>query len=89
MGDGSESALRQLRHSVLLLIGTVVGLAVLYLGPPAGFVGGLATGNGWLAAAGIAACVAMVTTYLPMIRYFGLPWLWSLTLPVAASITQP
>jgi hopene-associated glycosyltransferase HpnB len=82
----ARSAFTQLRHSALLLLGTVCGLAVLYLGPLTALLAGLVNWNGWLAAAGITASVAMAATYLPMIRYFGLRWPWSLTLPAAASM---
>jgi hopene-associated glycosyltransferase HpnB len=82
----ARSAFTQLRHSTVLLFGTVLGLAILYLGPLAALLAGLLTWNGWLAGAGITAWVAMAATYLPMNRYFGLRWPWSLTLPAAASM---
>jgi hopene-associated glycosyltransferase HpnB len=82
----ARSAFTQLRHSALLLLGTVLALAGLYLGPLAALLVGLLTGYDWLAAAGVTATAAMTATYLPMIRYFGLRWPWTFTLPVAASM---
>jgi hopene-associated glycosyltransferase HpnB len=66
----SRSAYAQLRHSPLLLAGTVVGLAVIYLAPPVGLCAGLSGGDpaaGWL---GLAAWAVMTGTYLPMLRYY-------------------
>lgn len=48
----SRSAYAQLRHSPLLLAGTVAGLAVVYLVPPVALLVGLAAGNAWAATAG-------------------------------------
>jgi hopene-associated glycosyltransferase HpnB len=66
----SRSAYAQLRHNPLVLLGTVVGLALIYLVPPAAALGGLASGSaptGWI---GLAAWVVMAGTYLPMLRYY-------------------
>jgi hopene-associated glycosyltransferase HpnB len=82
----ARSAFTQLRRSLLLLAGTLVGLAAIYLGPMLALVVGVATGAGWLAAAGAVASAVMIVTYAPMIRYYGLGWPWALTLPVAATL---
>ncbi|MFC9329845.1 glycosyltransferase [Kitasatospora sp. NPDC057015] len=69
----SRSAYAQLRHSPVLLLGTVLGLTLVYLVPPAAAVAGLAAGRPAVAAAGGAAWALMAGTYLPMLRYYGQP----------------
>ncbi|WP_156724943.1 glycosyltransferase [Streptomyces apocyni] len=80
----SRSAYAQLRHSPALLIGTVLGLAVVYLAPPLTLVTGLLARDGAAAVAGGAAWLLMTGTYLPMLRYYRQPpWLAAL-LPATA-----
>ncbi|WP_099898123.1 glycosyltransferase [Streptomyces sp. TLI_171] len=67
----SRSAYAQLRYSPLLLAGTVAGLALVYLVPPAAALAGLAGGSWPVAAAGLAAWAVMTGSYLPMLRYYG------------------
>jgi len=69
----SRSAYAQLRHNPLLLLGTVVGLALVYLVPPAALVVGLATGDTAAGVAGGLAWLVMTGTYVPMLRYYRLP----------------
>jgi hypothetical protein len=72
----ARSAYAQLRHNPLLLLGTVLGLALVYLVPPAAFLAGLAAGSWAAAVAGGLAWLVMTATYLPMLRYYGRPpWL--------------
>ncbi|MCX2924682.1 glycosyltransferase [Streptomyces sp. NEAU-W12] len=71
----SRSAYAQLRHSAVLLAGTVAGLALVYLVPPVTVVAGLATGSTPAVAAGAAAWLVMAGTYVPMLRYYRQP-LW-------------
>uniref|UniRef100_UPI0006EB616B glycosyltransferase n=1 Tax=Streptomyces silaceus TaxID=545123 RepID=UPI0006EB616B len=72
----SRSAYAQLRHHPLLLVGTVAGLAVVYLAPPVALVSGLVTGDVAAALAGGLAWLVMTATYLPMLRYYRQPpWL--------------
>ncbi|MFG2760811.1 glycosyltransferase [Streptomyces wuyuanensis] len=82
----SRSAYAQLRHSPLLLAGTVAGLAVVYLAPPvavyaaAAGVPGAAVA-GW---AGLAAWVVMTATYVPVLRYYRQTLWLAPTLPFTA-----
>ncbi|MFI0713446.1 glycosyltransferase [Streptomyces inhibens] len=69
----SRSAYAQLLHQPLLLLGTVVGLALVYLVPPVALAVGLAGGDATLAALGGAAWAVMCGTFLPMLRYYGQP----------------
>lgn len=71
----SRSAYAQLRHSPVLLAGTVGGLALVYLVPPVAVVAGLAAGDRGAVAVGAAAWLVMAGTYLPMLRYYRQP-LW-------------
>ncbi|MCB5166719.1 glycosyltransferase [Streptomyces bambusae] len=80
----SRSAYTQLRHSPLLLAGTVAGLVLVYLVPPAAALLGLAAGRPATAWAGGLAWLVMAGTYLPMLRYYRQPsWLAPL-LPLTA-----
>ncbi|KJK57530.1 glycosyltransferase [Saccharothrix sp. ST-888] len=80
----SRSAYAQLRHSPLLLAGTVAGLALVYLVPPVAALTGLAAGRPGVAAAGGAAWTLMAATFLPMLRYYRQPGWSALLLPFTA-----
>lgn len=82
----SRSAYAQLRHSPLLLAGTVLGLALVYLVPPAALVAGAVAGEPWAAAAGGAAWALMAGSYVPMLRYYGRPAPAALLLPFTAAL---
>ncbi|WP_238995375.1 glycosyltransferase [Streptomyces cyaneogriseus] len=82
----SRSAYAQLRHNPLVLAGTVAGLALVYLVPPAALVAGAAGGDTAAAVLGGLAWLVMTGTYLPMLRYYRQPrWLAPL-LPFTASL---
>jgi hopene-associated glycosyltransferase HpnB len=80
----ARSAYTQLRHSVLALAGTVAGLAVIYLGPPAVTVAGAVAGNALVTVAGAASWALLTGSYLPMVTYYRLPAWRAVTLPLAA-----
>ncbi|WP_058042992.1 glycosyltransferase [Streptomyces roseifaciens] len=80
----SRSAYAQLRHNLLLLAGTVAGLAVVYLAPPVAVVAGALTGETLLPAAGAAAWAVMAGTYVPMLRYYRQPLVLAPLLPFTA-----
>lgn len=71
----SRSAYAQLRHSPPLLLGTVAGLALVYLVPPVAVIAGAAAGSAPVAVVGALAWAVMAGTYLPMLRYYRQP-LW-------------
>ncbi|MGW1171780.1 glycosyltransferase [Streptomyces sp. NPDC002550] len=82
----SRSAYAQLRHNPLLLLGTVAGLALVYLVPPAAVVAAAAGGGTATAVVGGVAWAVMAGTYVPMLRYYRQPlWLAAL-LPFTASL---
>jgi hopene-associated glycosyltransferase HpnB len=86
----ARSAYTQLRYSPFALIGTVIGLAWLYLLPPAATVAGLALLGtplaGWLAGTGAAAWAIMSATYLPVLRLDSLSPLRAPSLPLIAAL---
>ncbi|MFD0023956.1 glycosyltransferase [Streptomyces sp. NPDC058382] len=66
----SRSAYAQLRHNPLLLLGTVLGLALVYLAPPVTLVAGLLAPNSAAAWTGGVAWIVMAVTYMPMLGYY-------------------
>ncbi len=77
----ARNAFNQLRHSMWLLAGVIVGLLLLYLFPLAL----LLSGSGTLALLGAATYFLMWVAYLPMVRFYGLNAAWALTLPFSAA----
>lgn len=76
----ARSAFNQLQHSACLLCGALLGLIITYLLPLAL----LLSGDKMLATIGALAWLLMSVAYLPMVRFYGLDWLWALTLPLSA-----
>jgi hopene-associated glycosyltransferase HpnB len=76
----SRSAFNQLQHSVWLLAGTLLGLAVTYLVP----IAALFSGQIIAARLGLAAWLLMSLSYAPMIRFYRLPPFWAFALPLIA-----
>jgi hopene-associated glycosyltransferase HpnB len=77
----ARTAFTQLRHSTLLLAGTVVGLFLTYVAPPMLAI----AGPGRVAhILGAVAWLMMIVTYWPTLRlYRRAPW-WALALPLVA-----
>ncbi|MEY9939559.1 glycosyltransferase [Streptacidiphilus sp. MAP5-3] len=82
----SRSAYAQLRHNVLLLIGTVLGLALVYLVPPVMLVVGLVTLSPTVIVPSLAAWALMAVTFRPMLAYYGRPAAETLLLPFTAAL---
>ncbi|MEU3709820.1 glycosyltransferase [Streptomyces catenulae] len=80
----ARSAYAQLRHRPSLLLGTVLGLALVYLAPPAVLLAGAVTGGAVAAGCGGAAWAVMCGTFLPMVRYYRQPWWTAPLLPFTA-----
>ncbi|MGV2288256.1 glycosyltransferase [Trinickia sp. YCB016] len=75
----ARTAFTQLRYSPWLLLGTLIGMTLIYLVPP---VVALALGPyGWPA---WLAWAAMCCAYAPMLRYYGRSPLWAPVLPLIA-----
>jgi hopene-associated glycosyltransferase HpnB len=77
----SRSAYAQLRYSPLLLAGTVAGMMLTYLAPPALAI--LSTGIAQVA--GWGAWLLMAIAFQPMLRFYRLSPLWGLALPAIAA----
>ncbi|MEZ0066405.1 hopene-associated glycosyltransferase HpnB [Streptacidiphilus sp. MAP12-20] len=82
----SRSAYAQLRHNVFLLLGTVLGLALVYLVPPVLLLTGLILAEPRVAAPAFAAWALMAATYRPMLAYYGRPAREALLLPFTAGL---
>ena len=88
----ARSAYVQLRYNPLLLAGTIAGLLLLYVAPPAGLIAALLiVGRGSAGpatavagAAGLAGWVLMTASYIPMLRLYRLSALRAPALPLIA-----
>jgi hopene-associated glycosyltransferase HpnB len=84
----SRSAFSQLRHSILLLLLSIAGMAATYLLPPA-LVLSVLSGYHVAQAAVVtgtaaAAWLLMIASYMPVLRLYRLSPVWALALPAAA-----
>ena len=76
----SRTAFTQLQYSALLLLAVVAIMLTIFVGPiVAPF---LDTSSAVLIASALA-LAAMATAYSPTVHFYGLPWGWTLTLPLA------
>jgi hopene-associated glycosyltransferase HpnB len=80
----ARSAYTQLRYSPLLLLGTVIGLLLVYLLPPALVIAGAISGSVPALVLGAASWAIMTATYVPMLRHYRLGWPRALLLPGVA-----
>jgi len=76
----SRTAFAQLHHSALLLAGTLLGMAIVYIAPPLL----LLTRNPLAAISGLAAWALMSIAYSPTLRFYGRSILWAPLLPLVA-----
>ncbi|MBD2580042.1 glycosyltransferase [Oscillatoria sp. FACHB-1406] len=80
----ARTAFTQLNYSPLLLLGTLLGMGLVYLVPQGAAIGGMVAGNWQIAIAGFSAWSLMSISYLPTLRlYRRSPW-FALTLPFIA-----
>jgi hopene-associated glycosyltransferase HpnB len=90
----ARSAYIQLRYNPLLLAGTIIGLLVLYVAPPAGVIAALIAAAAGAAGpsaavaglAGLAGWALMTASYVPMLRFYRLSALRAPTLPLIAAL---
>jgi hopene-associated glycosyltransferase HpnB len=73
----SRTAFTQLRYSVWMLLGAIVGMVVTYLIPPVLALMGYRLG--W------AAWALMTISFIPTLRFYGRNWSWALALPLIAA----
>lgn len=80
----ARTAFNQLNYSWLLLIGTVLGLTLVYLVPPVAIIWGFMTPSTMLIIIGSITWLLMSIAYFPTIKLYQLSPLWSLCLPAIA-----
>lgn len=80
----ARTAFTQLNYSPLLLLGTLVGMTLIYAVPPVGAIFGGLTGNLPLVIAGLFGWFLMAWGYLPTLRLYGCSPLLAFCLPVIA-----
>ncbi|MGR3277486.1 glycosyltransferase [Acaryochloris marina NIES-2412] len=80
----ARTAFTQLNYSTLLLIGTVLGMFLIYMVPPISVVLGLYLGNISISLIGTVTWVLMTLAYLPTIRLYQLSPIWAVSLPLIA-----
>ena len=80
----ARSAFTQLRYSALLLLGTVLGMTLLYLVPPLALLTAALHGDGPAALLAAGAWLVMTICYLPTVLYYRQRTAAALTLPLAA-----
>ena len=76
----SRTAFNQLRHSVAVLIFAVLGLIFTYIMP----IALLFSRDRLGVALGLVTWLLMSITYLPMVRFYRLSWIWAPILPLSA-----
>jgi hopene-associated glycosyltransferase HpnB len=72
----ARTAFTQLGHSAIMLAGTVLGMLLIYVVPPAAALCGI-----WY---GVAAWLIMAALYVPMLRFYGQSLAWAPLLPLVA-----
>jgi hopene-associated glycosyltransferase HpnB len=77
----ARTAFTQLNYSPLLLVGTLIGLALVYIVPPLGLILGGLMGNWVVAATSLSAWLLMSLAYLPTIRFYRCSFLLAFCLP--------
>lgn len=77
----SRTAFTQLRHSGLLLVGTVLGMLLIYVVPSIAALSGAMPAT----ALGTAAWLIMGAMYVPMLRFYGQSLFWAPFLPAVAA----
>lgn len=82
----ARTAYTQLNYSPLLLVGTLVGMVLVYLVPPIALIGGALTANWTIASLGLTTWLLMSVAYYPTVRFYrGNPGL-ALGLPAIAGL---
>ena len=80
----ARTAFTQLQYSPWLLVGTLLGMSLVYLVAPASLIVGICTGNWLLTLISLLTWLLMSVAYLPTIKLYRLSWLWAVSLPAIA-----
>ena len=80
----ARTAYTQLSYSPWLLMGTVLGMIIVYLLAPIGAIVGLITGNILILGLSLLTWLLMTLSYLPTLKLYQLSPLWGVALPAIA-----
>lgn len=80
----ARTAFTQLNYSPWLLLGTVIGMTIIYIVPPVSAILGGLTGNWLVAIAGLSSWLLMTCAYFPTIRFYSCSPLLAFCLPIIA-----
>jgi hopene-associated glycosyltransferase HpnB len=80
----ARTAFTQLNYSPWLLLGTVIGMTIIYIVPPVSAILGGLTGNWLVAIAGLSSWLLMTSAYFPTIRFYSCSPLLAFCLPIIA-----
>jgi hopene-associated glycosyltransferase HpnB len=80
----ARTAFTQLNYSPWLLLGTVIGMTIIYIVPPVSAILGGLTGNWLVAIAGLSSWLLMACAYFPTIRFYSCSPLLAFCLPIIA-----
>ncbi|MBD2516453.1 glycosyltransferase [Nostoc sp. FACHB-973] len=80
----ARTAYTQLNYSPLLLLGTLVGMSLIYLVPPVGVILGVVWRNWAIAFTGLCGWLLMTLAYYPTIRFYKCSFWLAFSLPAIA-----
>ncbi len=80
----ARSAFTQLNYSSLLLLGTLIGMSIIYIVSPVSAILGIINNNWLIAIVGLLGWLLMGLAYLPTIKLYGISFWWAFSLPIIA-----
>ena len=80
----ARTAFTQLNYSPWLLLGTIIGMTLIYIVPPLGAIFGIITGNWGVAIAGLIGWLLMTYAYSPTVKFYRCSPLWAFCLSAIA-----
>jgi hopene-associated glycosyltransferase HpnB len=80
----ARSAYTQLNYSPLLLVGSLLGMTLVYLLPPIGIILGAVLGNWMITLSSFIAYLLMTFAYFPIIRFYKCSPIFAFSLPIIA-----
>ena len=80
----ARTAFTQLNYSPLLLLGTLIGMTIIYVVPPMSTIVGFLTGHWSIALVGLLTWLLIVVAYLPTLQLYQCPPLLAFGLPAIA-----
>jgi len=80
----ARSAYTQLNYSPLLLIGSLLGMTIVYLLPPIGIILGMVWGNWIIILISLIGYLLMTYAYFPIIRFYKCSPIFGFSLPIIA-----